>query len=530
MKLPLDIFCNTFEKLYVLVKRPRGMYMAIALGIDLGTSNSSVAVYRRGKIETIPIDGKKILPSVVSYRDNGQVIVGQTAKSRLYIDPNNSVASSKRDIGNREKVYQIGGRTLTPVDIAKEILQKIRMEASKYLGEEIKDAVITIPAYFTEEQRKATKEAGELAGFNVLRLLPEPTAAAIAYGLDKERDQTIAVYDLGGGTFDVSILKVENNSFKVLAVDGDSLLGGDDFDNAIVNYILKQGKVSFSNISGTQGSIAKQQLKEAAEQAKIELSESGYADISIPDFLGTHIDVEITLETYNELISPLVDRTIQKTEEVIKSAGLSIRDISRIILVGGSTRNKAILDAVTKRIKQPFIADNVDEIVAQGAAIMAANLSAPNLDDAPVPIEVEDVTAHSFGVNMIVENKRQVVHLINKNTPIPCKGAEVGETITEYQEIVCFSVYRTEELDPKDEDKIGELTLPILNPKPYPVQVVALFELDEDGIITFSSSEIDRNSLLYQEYLKTGKANLQILQDMIDRKEITPIIIKIDTK
>jgi molecular chaperone DnaK len=207
--------------------------MGIAIGIDLGTSNSSAAVYRKGNVEGIPIEGKKILPSVISYRNDGQILVGNAAKSRLYIDPQNSVSSSKRYIGDPKMFYHVQGKTVTPVEAAKNILEKIKAEASKYLGQEVTDAVITIPAYFTNEQREATKKAGELAGFNVLRLLPEPTAAAIAYGLDKERNQTIMVYDLGGGTFDVSILKVENNSFTVVAVDGDSLLGGDDFDDLV---------------------------------------------------------------------------------------------------------------------------------------------------------------------------------------------------------------------------------------------------------------------------------------------------------
>ncbi|MEH7097794.1 Hsp70 family protein [Neobacillus vireti] len=503
--------------------------MTIAIGIDLGTSNSATAVYRKGRVESIPIEGKKILPSVVSYRDNGQTLVGYTAKSRLFIDPENSVASSKREMGNKSKFYSIKGKTLTPIDIAREILTKIRVEASAYLGEEVKEAVITIPAYFTEEQRKATREAGELAGFNVLRLLPEPTAAAIAYGLDKERDQTIVVYDLGGGTFDVSILKVENNNFRVLAVDGDSNLGGDDFDDQIVQYVMNANHISASRKGDYKGSVASQQLKEAAEQAKMELSESGIADISIPDVFGIHIDEELTIDTYNGLISPLVNRTIDKTLDVIKEAGLTVRDISRIILVGGSTRNKTVREMVTQKIKQPFIADNVDEIVAHGAAILAASLSVPDYDDTPVPIEVEDVTAHSFGIDMLIDNQYEIVHLIAKNTKIPCTGAEIGTTIHKFQSGINFSVYRTEEKIPLEKDKIGELILPI-NPKPYHVPAVALFELDNDGIITFSSAELDMKSSLLKEYAQTQKVNLQQLQSMIDRREIVPKVIKIDTK
>lgn len=502
--------------------------MTLAIGIDLGTSNSAAAVYRRGKVETIPIEGRKILPSVVSYRDNGQVMVGNTAKSRLYIDPENSVASSKRFIGDPSKTYSIRGQRLSPVDVAKEILEKIRTEASKYLGEEIRDAVITIPAYFTEEQRKATREAGELAGFNVLRLLPEPTAAAIAYGLDKERDQTIAVYDLGGGTFDVSILKVEKNNFRVLAVDGDSMLGGDDFDDKIVEFILKQTSIPLRSENGVAGSIAMQQLKEAAEQAKMELSESGIADISIPDFLGTHIDEEITVDTYNRLIDPLIARTIEKTQQVIASAGLTKRDISRIILVGGSTRTTAIREIVTKTIKQPFIADNVDEIVAQGAAILAANLSAPDIDDAPIPIEVQDVTAHSFGIDMYIDNKYVIEHLISKNTTLPCKGGIIGETLHKYQSDIAIQVYRTESKVPVDDHKIGGLEIPI-TVSANPVQAVALFEMDENGILTFSTGELKPRCRLYDDFLRNQKLNINMLEDMVYNGEIKLKSIKIDT-
>ncbi|WP_157827665.1 Hsp70 family protein [Niallia nealsonii] len=502
--------------------------MGTAIGIDLGTSNSAAAIYRKGKVETIPIDGRKIIPSVISFKENGSVLVGNTAKSRLYIDPLNSIASSKRYMGDPDKIYEIRNNMLTPVDAAKEILQKIKREASKYLGEEVTEAVITIPAYFTSEQREATKKAGEQAGLKVLRLLPEPTAAAIAYGLDKERNQTIMVYDLGGGTFDVSILKVEGNSFKVVAVDGDAMLGGDDFDDEIVQYVL--GKIQQTNgVSALkQGSHSLQRLKEAAEEAKKELSESDITDITIPDIFGVHIDEELSIDTFNERIQPLLERTIEKIQEVLKAAELSKRDISRVILVGGSSRMRAVQEIVTQQIKKPFIADNVDEIVAQGAAIMAANLSAPDLDTAPVPIEVENVTAHSLGIAMYLDDVYSVVHLIKRNSAVPVIGATIGSTMEPYQKAVRLKVYRTESTEPNDKDILGELLLEV-TPKQDPVAVVAIFELNEDGILVLSSAEIPTSSPLVKEYAETDQINYAKLASMIENSQIKLKNVTIDT-
>ncbi|UGB30506.1 Hsp70 family protein [Metabacillus sp. B2-18] len=505
--------------------------MGTAIGIDLGTSNSAVAVYRRGKVETIPVDGRKTMPSVISYKDNGQILVGNAAKARLYIDPLNSIASSKRFIGNRDKVYHVHNRTVTPVDVAKNILEKIRVEASKYIGEEVKDAVITIPAYFTDEQREATRKAGEMAGLNVLRLLSEPTAAAIAYGLDKERNQTIMVYDLGGGTFDVSILKVENNNFRVVAVDGDSMLGGDDFDEAITEYLMKKLNVSGSVKNSNNGSTAIQQLKEAVEELKKELSESDFADITIPDIFGTHLDEEVDIHTFNQLTQSLLDRTIDKIQEVLKAAGLTKNDISRVILVGGSTRMRAVQEVVAKQIKQPYIADNIDEIVAQGAAIMAANLSAPDLDSTPVPIEVEEVTSHSIGIGLIEmeTNEFKVFHLINKNTKLPCTGAEICFTIQPYQKELRLQVYRTESRIPTDESKIGELTLKIHKPQAQEVIAVALFEIDQSGILTFSSAEVGRESLIFRSYQEDGNLDIPLIESMLHSGDLRPVKVVINT-
>ncbi|MCM3162622.1 Hsp70 family protein [Metabacillus litoralis] len=505
--------------------------MGTAIGIDLGTSNSAVAVYSRGKVETIPVDGRKTMPSVISYKDNGQILVGNAAKARLYIDPQNSIASSKRFIGNKDKVYSVHNRTVTPVDVAKNILEKIRVEASKYIGKEVKDAVITIPAYFTDEQREATRKAGEMAGLNVLRLLSEPTAAAIAYGLDKERNQTIMVYDLGGGTFDVSILKVENNNFRVVAVDGDSMLGGDDFDEVITEYLMKKLNVSGNVKHTSNGSTAVQQLKEAVEELKKELSESDFADITIPDIFGTHLDEEVDIHTFNRLTQSLLNRTIDKIQEVLKAAGLTKNDISRVILVGGSTRMRAVQEVVAKQIKQPYIADNIDEIVAQGAAIMAANLSAPDLDSTPVPIEVEEVTSHSIGIGLVeVETDEfKVFHLINKNTKLPCTGAKFCYTIHPYQKEMYLQVFRTESRIPTDESKIGDLTLKVQRPQASTVSAVALFEIDQSGILTFSSAEVGRDSYLVRAYEDSNIVDIPLIESMLRSGELRTEKVIIDT-
>ncbi|MEM5017449.1 Hsp70 family protein [Metabacillus indicus] len=495
--------------------------MGIAIGIDLGTSNSAAAVYRKGKLESIPIEGKTILPSVVSYKEDGTILVGKAGKARLFIDPGNSVSSSKRDIGEKDKTYFIQNKTLTPLDIAKEILFKIKSESSRYLGEEVTEAVITIPAYFTDEQREATKKAGELAGLKVLRLLPEPTAAAIAYGLDKERDQTIMVYDLGGGTFDVSVLKVEGNSFRVIAVDGDSFLGGDDFDDKIVEFLLSRIPAYSRQEMGERGSLSLQRLKEAAEEAKKELSVSDFADIAIPDIFNSHLDEELDIDTFNNMIKPLLNRTIEKMQEVLSAANMTKRDISRVILVGGSTRMKAVQEVVAENIKKPFIADNVDEIVAHGAAIMAANLYAPAIDDSPVPIDVVDVVSHSLGIGLInIDDQMEVCHIIRKNTALPCSGAIFGYTRYPFQQSVSMSVYRTDGTIPYEKDIRGELSLPVIPQAGYAC-VVALFELDENGILTFSSGKIEYESALYRHYEQYNEVNVNLLDQMIKQNILT---------
>lgn len=500
--------------------------MGTAIGIDLGTSNSAAAIYRRGRVESIAIDGKKVLPSVVSYRDMASPLVGQSAKSRLYIDPENSVASSKRHMGT-DKTYSIQQKTLKPLDVATEILRKIKVEASKSLNEPVTAAVITVPAYYTERQREDTKLAAEKAGFQVLRLLPEPTAAAIAYGLEKERNQTIMVYDLGGGTFDVSILKVEHNSFRVLAVDGNSQLGGDDFDEKIIQLIGEKSGLHIGGMNGVNGAIALQRLKEEAEEIKKQLSEMEIVDVSIPDIYDRHIDIEISRSEFEASIRPLLNETITKMNDVLKAAKLTKNDISRVILVGGSSRTPAVQQIVKQQIKQPFIADNVDEIVAQGAAILAANMFAPDQDNAP--IEVTDVTAHSFGTAMYDQNDiYKIYHLIEKNTTLPCRGATVGYTRFPNQKAVSLGVYRQEDLKPNEDNKLGEINLNV-TVQPDAVPALALFEIDSDGILTFSSAELTPYSRLHLDYRENDEIDLDLLDTMIKTKELIPETIIIDT-
>jgi molecular chaperone DnaK (HSP70) len=428
------------------------------------------------------------MPSVVSFRDDTSILVGQSAKSRLLLDPENTLASTKRFMGDRSKNYKIGSNSLTPVNIASLILKRLVESARKELDNaEIWDAVITVPAYFTEDQKEDTKRAGEEAGLNVLRLLPEPTAAAIAYGLDKEKDQTLMVYDLGGGTFDVSILNVTGNRFTVKAVGGDGNLGGDDFDLAIVDWVSKDFKAKTGiNLLAEKGKAAmsaRQRLKEAAETAKIELSQSDRAMITIPDCLGHPIDLEITLAQYNSLIEPMLLRTAECMKSVLRDAKLSGEDIDRVILVGGSTKNRAVQEIVAREIREPFTSERVDEVVAHGAAIMASSLYAPD----SVDIDVSEKTSHSLGIIMLDGSTEFFKPVIPRQTTYPCELGVLGFTTTSRQEQVRFQVQRGEEKNPDRNTHLGELMLPVSPPQNDQVPVGAIFALDADGIIHFTA-------------------------------------------
>lgn len=465
--------------------------MTYAVGIDLGTTNSVVSIYRRGVVETLPIDGRSTMSSVVSFRDDGSVLVGQVAKARLLLDPENTVASAKRFMGDKSKSYPVGGKSLSPVNIGSLVLKRLVEGARKVLGEDVWDAVITVPAYFTEAQREDTKRAGEEAGLNVLRLVPEPTAAAIAYGLDKEKDQTLMVYDLGGGTFDVSILTVKGNTFEVKAVGGDSRLGGDDFDQAIMVWASKQFQaqtgIDLLSEASRAGMVARQRLKEAAETAKIELAQSNQAILAIPDCLGHPLELEISLSQYNALIAPLLQRTVDCMKSVLRDAKLAPEDIDRVILVGGSTKNRAVKEIVAREIKEPYIAERVDEVVSHGAAIVAANLYLPDAFN----IEVTDVTGHSLGIAMLdAEDELFFKPIIPRQTTYPCRSGVLGYTKHPMQEEVEMRVFRGEDTDPERNTYLGELSLPVSPPQPEQIPIGAIFDLDADGIIHFTAVQL----------------------------------------
>lgn len=473
--------------------------MAYAIGIDLGTTNSVISVCRRRVPETVHIDGRSTLPSVVSFRDNGSVLVGQAAKARVLLSPDKTVSSSKRFMGDRRKTYRVGHKSLTAVNVASMVIKKLVEGARDTLREDIWDAVITVPAYFNEAQREDTRRAGEEAGLNVLRLMPEPTAAALAYGLDKRKDQTIMVYDLGGGTFDVSLLSVRGNKFDVKAVGGDTQLGGDDFDEIMMawaneHFRAQSGLDLFRGLS-RETLLARQRLKEACETAKIELSEASSAVIAVPDCLGKHLELEISRLEFNTLVSPLLQRTVESMKAVLRDAGLRACDVDRVILVGGSTKSRLVQEVVTDEIKEPYVAERVDEVVAHGAAIMASSLFLPEEDMAP--IEVTEVTGHTLGIDMLSDNNQVVFRpIIPRQTKYPCRRGFLGSTSRPMQDQVDIHVFRGEAAAPTQNVYLGELSLPVREPEKELLPIGAIFELDADGIIHFTAVQLPRGPAL----------------------------------
>ncbi len=511
--------------------------MSYSLGIDLGTTNSVACVWRRGSLETIPIDGRATMPSAISLRPDGSVLVGQAAKKRAELAPSESVTSSKRYMGDDRRIWQIGSETYTPVDVGTIVLKELKDKAEQYLGQTVREAVITVPAYFNNNQKRDTKLAGERAGLKVLQLLPEPTAAAISYGLDQGKDQTILVYDLGGGTFDVSVLSVKGNRFQAIAVDGDFNLGGDDFDLLLVEYLLNSLKkrvtlnlesildVFFGrNKSPGQATpseilVAKQRLKEAAEKAKIELSESQRTIVSIPEILGSYIDEEITVDTYNRLISPLVDKTIQKTKSVLKAAKITADDIDRVILVGGSSRNRLVRERIAETIKEPYISARVDEVVAQGAAIVAGSLSSPEEDI--TPIEFSNVTPFNLGLRASRDQNLDIFQvLIPKNSAVPTEVTQEFTTLRTNQKSVDIAVFQGEETACSRNTFIGGFRLEGIPPGPAgQPQIAVQFKMDNSDLLLVTAScsnlrtqqTLDVNLVSHEEELQS----LQIEADII---------------
>ena len=478
--------------------------MSKIIGIDLGTTNSCVAVMEGGQPVVIAnAEGSRTTPSVVAFTKDGERLIGQVAKRQAVTNPDRTVISIKREMGTGYKV-NIDGKQYTPQDISAMILTKMKETAESYLGEKVTQAVITVPAYFNDSQRQATKDAGRIAGLEVLRIINEPTAASLAYGLDKEENQKILVYDLGGGTFDVSILDIGDGVFEVLSTNGNTRLGGDDFDQRIIDYVAEQFKKE-NGIDLKQDKIACQRLKEAAEKAKIELSGTTTANINLPfitaDATGPkHLDVTLTRAKFDELTSDLVDATVEPMRKALKDAGLSVDQINKVILVGGSTRIPAVQDAVKKVTgKEPFKGINPDECVAIGAAIQGGVLGGEVKD-----VLLLDVTPLSLGL----ETEGHIfTRLIDRNTTIPTSKSQVFSTAADGQTTVEIHVLQGERQMAYDNKTLGRFQLTGIAPAPRGVpQIEVTFSIDNNGIVNVSAK--DKATGHEQQITITASTNL----------------------
>ncbi len=462
--------------------------MAKIIGIDLGTTNSCVAVIEGGEPVVIAnAEGSRTTPSVVAFAKNGERLVGQVAKRQAVSNPDHTIASIKRQMGTAHKV-NINGREYTPQEISAMILGKLKKDAEAYLGETVTQAVITVPAYFTDAQRQATKDAGKIAGLDVKRIINEPTAAALSYGVDKENDQKVMVYDLGGGTFDVSIIEMGDGVQEVLATAGNNRLGGDDFDQKIIDWLLQSFR-SDTGIDLSNDKTAMQRLKDEAEKAKIELSGITTAAINIPfitaDATGPkHLDYTLTRAKFNELTADLVEKTMGPVRQALKDSGLSINEIDKVLMVGGSSRIPAVQDAVKSLIgKEPFKGINPDECVAMGAAIQGGVLNS----------EVEgllllDVTPLSLGV----ETQGGVMtKIIDRNTTIPTKKSQIFSTAVDNQTQVEVNVLQGEREFARDNKQLGLFKLDGILPAMRGVpQIEVTFDIDANGIVNVSAKDL----------------------------------------